>query len=324
MLKRLSVSMFLVAAIACASKGTAISPSPAAPTATVPTPATLSLSGAVITSFTRIPIPDATVSIVDGPNAGRSATTDASGNFVFTELQPSQFRVTVSAANYFPSPAPVNLVSNQTQTFFLIPTGPTIALTGQVTDVGTSAPISGAIVRINGRYSTTTDSLGHYSLTGYLDLGAGSVALAFANGYEGFERYIRGMSSQSFRLRRIERITGGDSWSVTVTPDDTLCNNNLQDPTFSVPGSGYLCRTVRVVVPSDGVMTVEALSTPGGVHPPLEIETVGVSPCCSERMGNPTSIQVTAATELMVNVELAESSTISQSFTLNTSIAPQR
>jgi hypothetical protein len=111
----------------------------------------------------------------------------------------------------------------------------------------------------------------------------------------------------------------GDSVAVTVAPDDTLCVNNVQD----TPGLGqdYVCRSVRVVAPSDGVMTVEAISTQNGARPPLEVETVGVSPCCSERLGNPVSIQLTAGTEVVVNVEMFLGSTASQSFTLNTTLA---
>ena len=108
---------------------------------------------------------------------------------------------------------------------------------------------------------------------------------------------------------------------VTVAPDDTLCVNNSQD--FPGLGQDYVCRSVRVVAPSDGIMTLEALPTQGGAHPPLEVETVGVSPCCSERMANPTSIQVTAGTEVVVHVEMLLGSTTSQSFTLNTSMARQ-
>jgi hypothetical protein len=101
-------------------------------------------------------------------------------------------------------------------------------------------------------------------------------------------------------------------------PDDTLCVNNAQD----TPGLGpdYVCRSVRIVAPSDGIMTVEALSTQGGAHPPLELETVNVSPCCSERIANPTSIQVTAGTEVVARVEIVSGSA-GQSFTLKTSMA---
>jgi hypothetical protein len=321
MMKRLCASMFLVLAIACGGKGTATSPSPVARTTT-----TFALSGKVIAHITQLGIPGATVSIVDGPDAGRSAITDASGNYTFTELQKqSRVMVTASAINYFSTLAPVFPTSSQTPislTIFLIETGPSIVLTGQVTDVTTSAPIPGATVRINGRYSTATDSSGNYSLTGFLDIGASSFSYVFAEGYEGDARYIRG-TSQNVRLHRIERVTPGDSKTVTVTPDDSLCYNNLQDPSFSLPGSGYLCRTVRVVATGDGIMTLEAVSKQDGSHPPVEAETVGLSRCCSERMGNPTSIQVTAGTEVIVNVELAEGSTVSQSFALTTSMRSQ-
>jgi DNA-cytosine methyltransferase len=88
-------------------------------------------------------------------------------------------------------------------------------------------------------------------------------------------------------------------------------------------GQDYVCRSVRVVAPADGILTVEALSTQTGVHPPLEVEKFGGPNCCSERMGNPTSIQVTAGTEVVVNVEMVLGSPTSQSFTLNTSLVRQ-
>jgi hypothetical protein len=67
-------------------------------------------------------------------------------------------------------------------------------------------------------------------------------------------------------------------------------------------------------------MTLEAVSIQGGAHPPLEVETVGAPNSCSERMGNPTSISVTAGTEVWANVEIIWGSTTSQSFVLNTSM----
>jgi len=194
----------------------------------------------------------------------------------------------------------------------------TILLTGQVTDGTTSAPISGATVSFTLGGRTTTDSLGNYSVTGSLEAQY-NVTYVSANNYASDYRIIRA-TSQNFHLHRIVRITAGDSTTVTVAPDDTLCSNNLQDDAFS---SNHVCRSVRVVAPSDGVMTLEAVSTQGGAHPPLEVETVGVSPCCSERMGNPTSIPVRAGTEVVANVEMVLGSTTSQSFTLNTSMAPK-
>jgi hypothetical protein len=191
-----------------------------------------------------------------------------------------------------------------------------ISVTGQVTDGATSAPISGATVEFNLGGRTTTDSLGNFSVIGSL-VTPWNVTFVSAYNYESDVRRYTGTTPQHFHLYRIERITAGDTTSVTVAPDDTVCVNNLEDDATS---SDHVCRSVRVVAPSNGTMTLEAVSTQGGAHPPLEVETVGVSPCCSERMGNPASIQVTAGTEIVAHVEMASSSTMSESFRLTTSM----
>jgi Carboxypeptidase regulatory-like domain len=275
-----------------------------------------SLGGTVITSHSRVPVPDAIVSVLNGPDANTTTTTDASGHFFFSGLHQSSVIVNVSKKDYFSARAPLD--SQQTNQIFLVSLGEPADFTGQVTDVETAAPITGAIVDVNGRYRVTSDALGNYSLTGYLDIGASSIIYAFANGYEASGRYIRGLVSQSFRLHRIEKIAAGDSWSVTIRPDDTLCNNNLQEASFGLPGSGFLCRTVRVAILNDGAITLEAVSVPDGAHPPLEVEAVGGA--IPERLENPVSIKVRAGMELIVNVEIPETATASQSFRLTTSI----
>jgi large repetitive protein len=138
----------------------------------MPTPTTFSLSGTVTDSATASGIAGVTITIADGPNARRSATTDRTGNYSLTGLQQSGFTVNVSAANYVPQSFGVTLTSNQTLLFRLNrPPTPTFTLAVQVADSTTSAPISGATVSINGRYRTTTDSLGNYSVAGFLDAG---------------------------------------------------------------------------------------------------------------------------------------------------------
>ncbi len=233
----LCTSLLLLAAVACGGKETSLT-SPSAPS----TGTRFSLSGTVITSRTSVPIANASVSIVNGPDAGKSVTTDASGNFMFTELAQSSVIVEASAAKYFAARAPLAL--NQAQTIFLVPFGSDIVLEGRVTDARTSAPIAGATVYINGRYSAITDLAGNYTLPGNLDIGDSSIAWVAADGYEVFVRYIRGSRSQSFRLQRIERITAGESWPVTVRPDDSLCLNTSRTlrlrcraPAFSVERS---------------------------------------------------------------------------------------
>ena len=58
-------------------------------------PTTCSLSGQVTDSATGAAIPAATVSIMDGPHAGKSTRTDSSGHYGFTDLQQSGFTVNV-------------------------------------------------------------------------------------------------------------------------------------------------------------------------------------------------------------------------------------
>jgi hypothetical protein len=184
-------------------------------------------------------------------------------------------------------------------------------------------------VDLSGRLTPLPDS-GLQAVPGAMKepVGTGdAVALAYvgASGYDGDRSYVLTISqhvSQNFHSYRTKRITAGDSTVVTVAPDDAICLNNVQD--FHPWPTEYVCRTVRIVVPRDGVMTMEVLASDGQAPPGLEVEFVGgAGPCCSARLGNPTSIPVTAGTEVMANVEMARGSSASQSYTLNTSMARQ-
>src|SRR5437762_1124451 len=119
-MKHLPVIAFLVSFGACGGSGTS---TPTTPTPT-PTPTTFSLSGQVTESGTSTAIGGAKVSIADGPNAGRSTTTDSSGNYSLTGLQQSGFTVNVSADNYQPQSKGMTLTSNQTLSFQLVRAGP--------------------------------------------------------------------------------------------------------------------------------------------------------------------------------------------------------
>jgi Carboxypeptidase regulatory-like domain len=89
---------------------------PSSPPITSPT---FSLSGQVIDHATGAGISDATVFIADGPNAGRSTRTDASGTYSFTKLQQSGFTVKASAISYVSQSNGVTLTSDQTLSFQL-------------------------------------------------------------------------------------------------------------------------------------------------------------------------------------------------------------
>lgn len=106
-------------------------PSLTKPSKTAPSPSTFSLRGQVIDNTSFAAILDATVLIVDGPNAGKSATTDAAGSYSFTGLQQSGFTATASASNYTSQSKSVTLTSDQTLLFQLTRSTPPPNFQGQ-------------------------------------------------------------------------------------------------------------------------------------------------------------------------------------------------
>ena len=85
-------------------------------------------------------------------------------------------------------------------------------------------------------------------------------------------------------------------------------------------GADVVCRIVRLAVPANGVLTVEALSTGGGPRPVLEVLVFEGNRIVQEALANPTSLQVTAGSDVRVFIAIAATETSNQSFTLNTSL----
>jgi hypothetical protein len=85
-----------------------------------PAPTMFALSGQITDSATGTGISGAIVRIEDGPNAPLGATTDAAGNYRFSNLEQSGFTVTASAANYVTQSKSVTLTSDQTLSFQLV------------------------------------------------------------------------------------------------------------------------------------------------------------------------------------------------------------
>jgi hypothetical protein len=194
-------------------------------------------------------------------------------------------------------------------------------LTGKVTDRTTGAPLAGAAVVFSDPHpapTVRTDHSGTYSLTGLPAPGGGAMVWAMADGYEDDLHYYR-ESSQDFRLHPIERMAAGESTRVTVHPDDSLCWNNIHEPGY---GNDYVCRIVRIT-PADGNMTLEALSTNGGPRPELVVAVHAGSRVIVERLGNPVSVDLAEATEVVAFVEVSAGWPVMQSFTLTTTMAPR-
>ena len=88
----------VAAALLVAACGSA---NPAGPTpAPMPGTQRFTLSGTVTDRSTSAPLDAATVTVTDGPNAGRSATTDGAGQYTLADLQSSRFTIRVTREGY--------------------------------------------------------------------------------------------------------------------------------------------------------------------------------------------------------------------------------
>jgi len=95
-------------------------PAPA-PTGVPPVANAYALSGHVTSEATGANVAAATVSVVDGANAGRTTTTDSNGNYTMLNLAASSFTLSVSAMAYIAATRPVSLSANATADVALLP-----------------------------------------------------------------------------------------------------------------------------------------------------------------------------------------------------------
>lgn len=208
------------------------------------------------------------------------------------------------------------------------PTISTIHLTGVATD-DDGGPVAGATVTVEPYVSNrnvpsvsgVTDGRGFYHIdfdADYLNVPRALLAslIATSPGHDGFWTVVAAPPSgdpnvsQNLRLYRIKRITAGESTVVTVAPGDTSCG----------PDGFFVCRTVHVVVPIDGLLIMEVGPNPSTDHtlPPTGLALV----VDNETDGQPSSatLRVTAGTEEVVDIGMLWTSTVSQSGVYKTSL----
>jgi hypothetical protein len=121
----LFTAMILALALTACGSSSGSPTSPSSPSTPVPpTPpaaTTYTLSGTVTVMNTSTPIAGAVIRVTDGPNAGTTATTDGTGRYSFNTLQRAGFSVAVEAAGYTNDARGINLTSNVTANFSLLP-----------------------------------------------------------------------------------------------------------------------------------------------------------------------------------------------------------
>lgn len=118
----ISCLLLSVALVACGKDSPTAPTSP--PTTPPPSSSTYTVSGAVRGADTNGGIAGATVQIGDGPNAGKSTTTDGSGRYSLAGLVSSGFTMSVTAANYLGATRGVTLTASRDESFRLLPAQP--------------------------------------------------------------------------------------------------------------------------------------------------------------------------------------------------------
>jgi hypothetical protein len=158
------------------------SPAPTSPTPTpTPTPTTFALSGGVIDNkVNSTKVPNASLAIADGANAGRTTTSDGAGNYRFDGLTPGTFTVTSSAPNYINGSQSVTLgTTNKTQNIFMDPVPPPIFKASGVGDNVFTLPSYVARVRVDATYpSSCQNFIVHLNGRGLINVIIGTCSVA--------------------------------------------------------------------------------------------------------------------------------------------------
>ena len=182
-------------------------------------------------------------------------------------------------------------------------------------------PVAGATVTVLNSpapgISGITDGSGVYSLDFNVkgNIAAGSIVgwlKVDSAGHDSSYNYLMPASGsqnilQNAHVYRIKRITVGESTLLTAVRGDTACGDSDE----------FVCRTLHIVAPTDGVMTIEAVATPSAADAGLEIVRGSAYQCCSLT----ATVSVAAGTEVIANIGMWWTSTASQSFVINTSLA---
>jgi hypothetical protein len=208
------------------------------------------------------------------------------------------------------------------------PTAPTLAAsTFHVTGVASDddgAPVAGANLWVYPGApgipmgSGVTDERGAYSFDFKSTSSSGPMGLnADSPGHEPFVGFlfpdaVSHTASMNVRLYRIKRLTAGESTVVTIVPGDTNCGFD----------SELTCRTVRVSVPSDGLLTMSC-DPQGDDNGGPGLTIVGYNDrvtCRNCSVFSPW--RLTAGTERAVDIGMWGQSMASQSCVFKTSLAP--
>jgi len=241
-------------------------------------PATFSLSGRVTDSGTGAGIGGATVSVADGPNARKSAATDASGTYRLTALQQSGFTVTASALNYVSQSKGVTLTSDQALSF---------ALTRQPAPPPPPPPPAGAtIIGFNG-LTANEAPISSYAESGFTLSTSGEWVASTTYGNPA--PFVQFFAAAGSTVTAEIRVTAGgsvfnfhtvDLYSSTTTIPYTITGLRNSSAVFSLAGTlPNTFGNFRTVANPDSAAAIDTLSivltnTSAAPRNPMGLDTI--------------------------------------------------
>jgi len=249
------------------------------PTPTVPAqPTAFALTGRVTNSVTNAAIAGAIVSVRDGPNAGRSATTDSSGAYKLDQLLASTLTLNVSATGFVAQTRTVTVTSDQTVAVQLAP------------EVSALPPPPGAVVIAFAGQSSNGAPAPSYTEAGFTVTAVQGEWTAVTT-YGNPAPFIRfsapgGMTTTGeIRVSAGERPFGFysvDLYASTTPIPYTIVGTRNSSPVFTlkdtVPNTFGRFRTVVNPTPA---LVVDAISI---------VLTNAAAPCCANPMGLDTIV----------------------------------
>ena len=163
--KRLLVSLALLLLPACGGSPTQPAPPPPPPP---PPPTLLTITGIVAAEEPPTAIGGARVEVVDGPDAGRNATSGEDGRYTLLALRPGQFSIRVTADGFDTQTRSVSLASDLVSDFTLRATAPkpppANVVSGLVVDGISDAAVGGATIDVAGVGSFATEGNGTFRI----------------------------------------------------------------------------------------------------------------------------------------------------------------
>jgi hypothetical protein len=212
-----------------------------------------------------------------------STPTDSPTQGVTTTSTPTPTSTTTAVSSATPtSTATVTIAPTETPTPTLTPQLGSGSIGGQVVDVDTLAPLSGASVSFGGR-STGTDDNGFYS---FEDVAAGTLIVTYESaGYAGSTKRIE-LADGDNQIVSVMLKRAGAVQMVDPSQDETLVEGDsrltIRANTLRKANGQPVSGPVEVVITKADVSTADVLSFPGSFEmavdeggSPVQLETFG-------------------------------------------------